>query len=231
MRQDAQPPSRFSRRRFLHGTALVGGGFLAESALPGRALAVPALVRSGRPTLTDGVQSGDVTQTGAVLWARADRPARLVAELSLTASFRDRRRVRGPVVTPDTDFTGHLEVDGLPPGREVSYRLAFEDLHDPTLVSQPLSGRFRTAPARRADVSFVWSGDTVGQGWGINPDLGGMRIYETIRGVEPDFFLHSGDNIYADGPLVGQRDPAGRERVAQPHHRGEIQGRRDALLV
>jgi alkaline phosphatase D len=29
-----------------------------------------------------------------------------------------------------------------------------------------------------------------------------MRIYESIRQVEPDFFLHSGDNIYADGPIV-----------------------------
>ena len=51
---------------------------------------------------------------------------------------------------------------------------------------------------------FVWSGDTVGQGWGINPDLGGMRIYETMRQVEPDFFIHSGDTIYADGPIYAE---------------------------
>jgi len=80
--------------------------------------------------------------------------------------------------------------------------VSFQDLHDPTLGSAPLAGQFRTAPARRSDVSFVWSGDTAGQGWGINPDFGGMRIYETMRQVRPDFFVHSGDNIYADGPIA-----------------------------
>ncbi len=35
----------------------------------------------------------------------------------------------------------------------------------------------------------------------INPDFGGLRIYETMRQRHPDFFLHSGDVIYADGPI------------------------------
>jgi alkaline phosphatase D len=29
-----------------------------------------------------------------------------------------------------------------------------------------------------------------------------MKIYESMRQVQPDFFIHSGDNIYADGPIV-----------------------------
>jgi alkaline phosphatase D len=28
-----------------------------------------------------------------------------------------------------------------------------------------------------------------------------MKIYETMRRAEPDFFIHSGDTIYADGPM------------------------------
>jgi phosphodiesterase/alkaline phosphatase D-like protein len=28
-----------------------------------------------------------------------------------------------------------------------------------------------------------------------------MRIYETMRQMRPDFFIHSGDTIYADNPL------------------------------
>jgi phosphodiesterase/alkaline phosphatase D-like protein len=51
-------------------------------------------------------------------------------------------------------------------------------------------------------VRFVWGGDTAGQGWGINPDFGGMRMYETMRRRRPDCFLHSGDTIYADGPIL-----------------------------
>src|SRR5690606_30151894 len=34
-----------------------------------------------------------------------------------------------------------------------------------------------------------------------NPSFGGMRIYEAMRRTNPDFFIHSGDAIYADGPI------------------------------
>jgi alkaline phosphatase D len=66
-------------------------------------------------------------------------------------------------------------------------------------------GSFWTPPAARRDVRFVWSGDTAGQGWGINPEWGGMRIYETMRRVEPAFFIHSGDTIYADAPIAPEQ--------------------------
>jgi alkaline phosphatase D len=59
----------------------------------------------------------------------------------------------------------------------------------------------RTPPSGRRPVRFLWSGDTCGQGYGINPDWGGMRIYDTMRALHPDFFIHSGDTIYADGPI------------------------------
>ena len=52
------------------------------------------------------------------------------------------------------------------------------------------------------DLRFQWGGDTAGQGWGINPDFGGMKIYEAMRQRSPLFFIHSGDTIYADGPIA-----------------------------
>ena len=67
-----------------------------------------------------------------------------------------------------------------------------------------MTGRFRTMPAGRRDITFLWSGDTVGQGWGINPALGGMTIYEAMRRTNPDFFIHNGDTIYADGPIQAE---------------------------
>jgi alkaline phosphatase D len=37
-----------------------------------------------------------------------------------------------------------------------------------------------------------------------------MRIYETMRRLEPDFFIHSGDTIYADNPVPAEiRLPGG----------------------
>ena len=82
--------------------------------------------------------------------------------------------------------------------------MKFRDLTHTEVVSEAVTGRFRTAPADRRDVSFVWGGDVAGQGWGINPDDGGMFTFETMRKHRPDFLLHSGDSIYADGPIKSE---------------------------
>ena len=37
-----------------------------------------------------------------------------------------------------------------------------------------------------------------------------MKTYATIAKHQPDFFLHSGDTIYADGPLKDEVDLPGR---------------------
>ena len=76
----------------------------------------------------------------------------------------------------------------------------FQDLSNDRNLSEPVLGNFRTAPQKNRAIRFLWSGDTAGQGWGINPDFGGMKIYEAMRQTQPDFFIHCGDTIYADGP-------------------------------
>ena len=55
----------------------------------------------------------------------------------------------------------------------------------------------------------MWGGDVAGQGWGINPDDGGMFTFATMRKHQPDFLLHSGDTIYADGPIKSEVTLAG----------------------
>jgi alkaline phosphatase D len=77
----------------------------------------------------------------------------------------------------------------------------FEDLSNARNLSEAVEGHFRTAPQKNRAIRFLWSGDTAGQGWGINPDFGGMKIYEAMRQTKPDFFIHCGDTIYADGPI------------------------------
>ena len=193
--------SRISRRRFLTGAAAVGCGIVGAGALgrPGFARA-PGTVRE-RPRITHGVQSGDVTARRGIVWARADRPSRMVVEVSLDESFARSWYVPGPVATGATDYTARGQLTQLLPDQEVFYRVHFQDLDDPGVSGEPVAGYFRAAPAPGRDVDFVWSGDTAGQGWGINPELGGMRIYETMRSVRPDFFIHSGDTIYADDPI------------------------------
>ncbi|KQZ67144.1 alkaline phosphatase D family protein [Nocardioides sp. Root151] len=172
------------------------GGVVALGAGP--ALASPALVR-GRIDLTSGVQTGDVTTRSAVTWARASRPGRLVARV---VSGRSTRVVRGPWATAETDFTAKIALDGLAPGREYAVELAFED-GDGNLGERQ-TARFSTAAVHPARTSFVWTGDTCGQGWGINEELGGLLGYRAMHETRPDFFIHAGDTIYADGPMVAE---------------------------
>jgi alkaline phosphatase D len=202
--------STFSRRALLQRSALAGGGLLAGSLVPARGLAqanAPAVITSDkmRPTLPSGVQAGDLMGDRAILWAQADRPARMLVEWATTESFADASTVPGPAALEDADFTAKLDLAGLPQGERIFYRVTMVDLADRKLVSEPVAGSFWMPPTARGNIRFVWSGDTGGQGWGINPDWGGMKIYEAMRQVEPAFFIHSGDTIYADGPFPAEQ--------------------------
>ena len=160
---------------------------------------------SDRPLVTHGVQSGDVTLDAGMIWARADRPARMLVEVATTDSFKNILHGVFVDALPESDFTAKTLIEGLPAGQDVFYRVRFQDLASPTIVGEPAAGCFRTAPADRRSISFVWSGDTAGQGWGIDEARGGMRTYATMLRNRPDFFIHNGDTIYADGPLAPQQ--------------------------
>ncbi|WBB95439.1 alkaline phosphatase D family protein [Solwaraspora sp. WMMA2080] len=221
----------FDRRTLLRaglagGTGLAGGALLggAGAAASGPAAsgrpAAPAWHPTGRPVLTHGVQSGVAGPGEAVVWTRADRVGRLIVEVGRRPDLRDARRVRGPVLDSRGDYTGKVRLRGLPAGERLHYRVRVESLHRPSLVSEPLTGSLSTAPragghhghhrgrpvggtrGRVDNVRFVWTGDIAGQGWGISEDFGGMRIFEAMRRGRPDFFLCSGDTVYADNPLA-----------------------------
>src|SRR5262249_61275920 len=103
--------------------------------------------------------------------------------------------------SPDTDFTVQQALRSLPPGQRITYRVSFVDVAT-GVASEPVEGSFVTAPATpTSDVTFVFTGDNAGQGWGIDTSRGGMRGWETMRTWQPDFLIHSGDTVYADGPL------------------------------
>src|SRR5947208_4366701 len=186
---------KVSRRRFLSSAAASAVGVIA----------MPYLSRAAdRPILTHGVQSGDVSADGGVVWARADRPSQMMVECATTESFNNAKALPPIAALPESDFTAKLLLENLPAGQDIFYRVKFRDLSHFEISSEPVVGRFRTAPANRRDVSFVWGGDVAGQGWGINPDDGGMFTFATMRKHRPDFLLHSADTIYADGPIKSE---------------------------
>jgi alkaline phosphatase D len=188
--------------RWLGAGPLLGGG-IGEILARGVAPAIlPA--EGARPQLPFSVMSGDVTEGRTVVWSRSDRPARMIVELATTAAMRDAARLVGPAALEHGDFTARLDLTGLQPGRTYFYRVRFDSLADPGTLSEPVVGSFRTPGLQPRDVVFAFSGDEAGQGWGINEGFGGYRVYEAMRRFEPDFFIHSGDQIYADGPITAE---------------------------
>jgi alkaline phosphatase D len=188
-------------RRLLLAGALGSAGSLAlGGAARAQGQRAPGLVIGSRLSIPSGVQTGDVTAREATIWSRSDGPGRMMVRLSGPRGYR--RTVAGPWATPDTDHTARVDLRGLPSGGEFRYTVEFEDADGHR--GERATGSFSTAPAGRDAQSFVWTGDTAGQGWGINPDLGGMQGYAAMAATRPDFFLHSGDTIYADGPISAQ---------------------------
>lgn len=179
--------------------------FLQKMAVSAPVLAFPSIWRSPalRPALPYGVASGDVVGDKAIIWSACDKPAKMWVEWSTTQSFRKAYPLEGPVTLPETGLTSKMELTHLPQGQEIFYRVRYQSLEDLKLWSETVEGSFRT-PGPNKNLRFLWSGDTAGQGWGINPDFGGMKTYASMLARKPDFFIHSGDTIYADGPIQAE---------------------------
>lgn len=197
--------AKINRRGFLKASVSMGGMLVTGSLLSEmvQAKQAPAIIRSSQlqPQLPYGVSSGDILSNQAVIWSRADRPARMVVEWATTESMKNSQKIIGPAALEVSDYTAKLNLSNLPPDQEVFYRVQFQSLQDVNVISEPVTGHFRTAPLKKRDVHFLWSGDTAGQGWGINSEWGGMKIYKTMAQLNADFFIHCGDTVYADGPI------------------------------
>ncbi len=192
-----------SRRAVLAGGSALAGGLLIAGT-PDLALAGSTGTSGSRPIITHGVQTGDVQRRDAQLWSRADRPSRMLVEVADNDRFRKARRLRGPIAGPGNDYTAQLRIPkqllNSAKGGRLHYRVRFRDL-DSHKDSEPVVGSLPVVGKRTQDIRFAWVGDCAGQGWGINPDFGGMRAWETMRTFDPEFLIFSGDTVYADGPL------------------------------
>lgn len=174
--------------------------FLGRASIGAGVLGFPSIVRSqnAAPRFVSGVQAGDVTGDRAVIWSRASQPGEMEVEWSTNEKFERSTIVGDAFALNSTALCAKLDLDGLPPGETIFYRVRFRDLQDARAVGEPVRGRFRTPGTDTRDVTFLWGADTVGQGYGINPEMGGLRIYDTMSKVDADLFIHVGDTIYAD---------------------------------
>ncbi|WGS87152.1 alkaline phosphatase D family protein [Methylomonas sp. UP202] len=183
-------------RKLSRFTRIAGQSALlaAIAALTNPACAVDA------PQMPQGIQFGDPLPGKTVVWSRADRPARMFVQYAFDADFTNPVTIRGPYATPESDFTARQDLVDLPAGQDVYVKVWFEDLTNARNASAAVTGHFHTI-GKRDNIRFVWGGDIAGQGWGINESFGGMKIYEAMRKVQPQFFIESGDSVYSDGPI------------------------------
>src|SRR5262245_3566676 len=104
-----------TRRRFL----ATGGAATALTMVGGIARPYISLAND-RPLITHGVQSGDVSVDSGMIWARADRPSRMLVEIATTDSFKDAHKAAFVDALPESDFTAKLLLENLPPAQERS---------------------------------------------------------------------------------------------------------------
>ena len=203
--------------------SVLAAGLLAPAGLATPAAARPAHAGprhtpggfvAARLTLPSGVATGDVSSDSAVLWARSSGTSRLTAvlravdedgEVIRRGRFQHGVTLRSGWVDGRTDHIAKIVADRLPSGTRFEVTYAFED--EAGRLGESAVAHFTTAPGQRfgrkttGAQSFVWTADTAGQGYGINPEIGGMRGYAAMLATKPDFFLHSGDTVYADNPI------------------------------
>ena len=157
------------------------------------AAAAPLLLNlpAGADDLIPWCASGDVSVGKARLAVGGLGSGDLQVEWSSGSSGG---KVQGTRAVFRSDFTAQAPLDNLPSDSLINYRAS--------IGKNQIDGTFRTPP-RHADqtVTFLWGGDVVGQGWGIDPAHGGMLTFDSMAKEKPHFFIHCGDSIYADDPL------------------------------
>ncbi|HEX8498480.1 MAG TPA: alkaline phosphatase D family protein, partial [Actinomycetales bacterium] len=220
------PGPELSRRSLLVGGLAVAGATALPASPAGAApSAVPAATLAGRAlgdAFTLGVASGDPSPDGVVLWTRlapeplaADgrggmpsRPVTVQWEVAEDDRFRRLVQRGRTVARPETGHSVHVELTGLRPGREYSYRFRVEGQVSP-------AGRTRTAPrvgSNPASLSMAFASCA-------QYEHGYFTAYRRLAEEEPELVLHLGDYQYeyianayvAPGEGGNVRDHAGPE--------------------
>lgn len=135
-------------------------------------------------TLPNGVASGDVTQTSAVLWAHSTVLGEVTFEYSTFDNFEI---IYGyeTVAVVDVNQPVKVEISGLIPATQYYYCVT-------DALNNTTSGLFKTPwdPGISAGLRFGASGD-----WQQAPPFSSLR---NVPEHDLDFFIKLGDSIYAD---------------------------------
>lgn len=164
-----------------------------------------------KPGIRYGFSIGEVNSNSALLWLNTGRPASVLVECSQNTSFDSPLRFTSRKATKAADYNLKVALLGLQAGRKYYVRCHILSSDGGSFSTEDhsghfLFGRFKTASLDANEpLRFCWSGDTCGQGYGIDTAHDGFLSYRAMLDRQPDFFVHCGDQIYADGPLEPEK--------------------------
>jgi alkaline phosphatase D len=151
-----------------------------------------------KPYISHGVASGDVTDSSAILWARTNEEAKVQFEISTDSNFKHTTIIKTSRADVEHDYTVNVKVNGLKPDTTYFYRA------HAVSSKYTVNGSFKTAPEENSlkPMTMVWGGDTGGQG-----EIPPFNSFKAMATINPDFFLFSGDTIYADNKTPAVPNP------------------------
>ena len=94
------------------------------------------------------------------------------------------------------DFVRQFMLTGLQPGSRYEVQVRSRKSPD-SEAGQTIRGSFRTAPAKDQAARVVFTVST-GQAYRDIDHQAGYFIYPSMRKLDPDFFVHTGDIVYYD---------------------------------
>ena len=160
------------------------------------------------PSITHGFSIGEVTDQSAILWARVNGAYRLVITVSSTEDVTKQKIIQSDIASSSNDYNIKVLITGLAENTRYVVQCVATSTHklEPGNVGETFVGEFKTAIfSKGGDIRFLWSGDTCGQGYGIDSQQGGLLTYKSMLERKPDFFVHCGDQIYADNPIEPEK--------------------------
>jgi alkaline phosphatase D len=156
------------------------------------ACAMPA--SAGAVQFPDGVASGDVTSTRAMLWTRVDTATNIKVEVFTNAALHPPKAFIGKMKTSAArDLTVKVDASGLKPNTQYWYQFRKDEDVGPT-------GTFKTAPASNtaANLKLGYTGDSDVTKVGGVPAVNDFKTLQALQGEGTDAWIYLGDTIYSD---------------------------------
>ena len=172
-------------------------------------------------SFTDGVASGDVTSTRAILWARADTAENYKVEIFDNAALHPPKVFQGKMKTDASrDYTLKIDASGLQPNTQYWFRFK-KDLDTGGTVLSDV-GTFKTAPASNtaANVKLGYTGDSDTTLVNGVPAFNDFKTLQALQNENTDAWIYLGDTIYSDSSFRPTGPATTLAEYRQAYHDG-----------